>query len=53
MGAEDYRKEIVTMLGDVTDITSLQFIYGVTKSAYREEQAVKRIEDMERRGIAE
>mgnify|MGYP007033825176 CR=1 FL=1 len=50
MGAEDYKKEIVIMLGDVTDIPSLQFIYGATKSAYREEQAVKRIKDMEQRG---
>lgn len=53
MSAEDYKKEIISMLEDVTDITSLQFIYGATKSTYREEQAVKRIEDMERRGIAE
>lgn len=53
MNAEDYKKEIISMLEDVTDITSLQFIYGATKSAYREEEAVKRIEDMERRGIAE
>ena len=50
MGAEDYKKEIVSMLEDVTDIRYLQFIYGATKSAYREEQAVKRIKDMERRG---
>lgn len=50
MGAEDYKKEIVSMLEDVTDIPSLQFIYGATKSAYREEQAVKRIKDMEQRG---
>lgn len=50
MGAEDYKKEIVSMLEDVTDIHSLQFIYGATKSAYREEQAVKRIKDMEQRG---
>lgn len=47
----DYKKEIITMLEDVNDIPSLQFIYGVTKSAYREEQAVKRIEDMEKRGV--
>lgn len=53
MGAEDYKKEIVSMLEDVTDIRCLKLIYGVTKSAYREEQAVKRIEDMERRGVAE
>lgn len=50
MSAEDYKKEIVTMLEDVTDIPCLRFIYGATKSAYREEQAVKRIEEMERRG---
>lgn len=53
MSAEDYKKGIISMLEDVTDIPSLQFIYGATKSAYREEQAVKRIKDMERRGIAE
>lgn len=53
MGAEDYKKEIVSMLEDVTDIRCLKLIYGATKSAYREEQAVKRIEDMERRGVAE
>lgn len=54
MGAEDYKKEIVSMLEDVNDIRSLRFIYGgATKSAYREEQAVKRIKDMERRGVAE
>lgn len=52
MGAEDYKKEIVSMLEDVTDIPSLRFIYGATKSAYREEQAVRRIKDMERRVIA-
>lgn len=46
----DYKKEIISMLQDVNDIRSLQFIYGATKSAYREEQAVKRIEDMEKRG---
>lgn len=50
MSAEDCKKEIVTMLEDVTDIRSLQFIYGATRSAYREEQAVKRIKDMEQRG---
>ena len=53
MGAEDYKKEIVSMLEDVTDIRYLRFIYGVTKSAYREEQAVKRIEDMEKRGVCD
>lgn len=53
MGAEDYKKEIVSMLEDVTDIRSLRFIYGATKSAYREEQAVKRIEDMEKRGVCD
>lgn len=53
MGVEDYKKKIVSMLEDVTDIPSLQFIYGATRSAYREEQAVKRIKDMERRGVAE
>lgn len=50
MGAEDCKKEIVSMLEDVNEIRSLQLIYGATKSAYREEQAVKRIEGMERRG---
>lgn len=50
MGAEDYKKEIVSMLEDVTDIRCLKLIYGATKSAYREEQAVKRIKDMEQRG---
>lgn len=53
MGVEDYKKKIVSMLEDVTDIPSLQFIYGATRSAYRKEQAVKRIKDMERRGVAE
>lgn len=53
MDAEDYKKEIVTMFEGVTDIPSLQFIYGATRFAYREEQAVRRIGDMERRGIAE
>lgn len=47
MDAADYKKEIVFMLEDVNDISSLQFIYGATKSAYREEHAVKRIKDME------
>ena len=51
MGVEDYKKEIISMLEEVTDIPSLQFIYGVTKSAHREEQAVKRIKDMEERGV--
>lgn len=53
MSSEDYKKEIVSMLEDVTDIRSLQLIYGATRIAYREEQAVKRIKDMERRGVAE
>ena len=50
MGTEDYKKEIVSMLEDVTDIRCLKFIYGATRYAYREEQAVKRIKDMEQRG---
>ena len=50
MGAEDYKKEIVSMLEDVTDIRCLKFIYGATKYAYREEQAAKRIKDREQRG---
>lgn len=49
----DYKKEIISMLEDVADIPSLQFIYGATKSAYREEQAVKRIKDMEKRGVCD
>ena len=53
MDAEDYKKEIVSMLEEVTDIRCLKLIYGATRYAYREEQAVKRIKDMERRGIAE
>lgn len=53
MSAEDYKKEIISMLEDVTDIQCLKLIYGATNYAYREAQAVKRIEDMERRGIAE
>lgn len=31
MGAEDYKKEIVSMLEDVTDIRCLKLIYGATK----------------------
>ena len=50
MSAEDYKKEIISMLEDVTDIPCLKFIYGATNYAYREEQAVKRIKDMEQRG---
>lgn len=50
MGTEDYKKEIVSMLEDVTDIRCLKFIYGATRYAYREKQAVKRIKDMEQRG---
>ena len=53
MDAADYKKEIVFMLEDVNDISSLQFIYGATKSAYREEHAVKRIKDMEQRGVCD
>ena len=53
MGTEDYKKEIVSMLEDVTDIRCLKLIYGATNYAYREAQAVRRIEDMERRGVAE
>ena len=49
MGAEDYKKKIVSMLEDVTDIRCLKFIYGATRYAYREERAVKRIKDMEQR----
>lgn len=51
MNSQDYKKEIISMLEDVTDIASLQFIYGATKGAYREEQAEKRIKDMEERGV--
>ena len=47
------KKEIVSMLENVTDISSLQFIYGATKSTYREEQAERRIEDMEKRGVCD
>ena len=53
MGAEDYKKEIVSMLEDVTDIRCLKFIYGATRYAYREKQAVKRIGDMEKRGVCD
>ncbi len=53
MGAEDYKKKIVSMLEDVNDIRFLRLIYGVTRYAYREKQAEKRIEDMERRGVTE
>lgn len=45
----DYKKEIVSMLKEINSIPHLQFIYGTTRSAYREEQAVKRIEEMEKR----
>ena len=41
---EDYKKEIVSMLEDVTNISYLHFIYGATRYAYREEQAAKRTE---------
>ena len=51
MDAEDYKKEIVSMLEEVTDISCLKFIYGATRYAYREAQAVKRIEEMEKRGV--
>ena len=51
MGAEDYKKEIISMLEDVTNISYLHFIYGATRYAYREEQAAKRIKDMEERGV--
>ena len=30
MGAEDYKKEIISMLEVVTDIPCLKFIYGAT-----------------------
>lgn len=50
MSAEDCKKEIVSMLEDVTDIRCLKLIYGATRYAYREEQAVKCIKDMEQRG---
>ena len=48
---EDYKKEIVSMLEDVTNISYLHFIYGATRYAHREEQAAKRIKDMEERGV--
>lgn len=35
---------------EINSIPHLKFIYGATKSAYQEEQAVKRIKDMEQRG---
>ncbi len=49
----DYKKEIVSMLEDVNSIPYLQFIYGTTRSAYKEEQAIRRIEDMEKRGACD
>jgi len=52
MGEEDNKKEIVSMLEDLTDIFCLKFIYGAARYAYREAQAIKRIEDMENRGVA-
>jgi len=53
MSAKDYKKEILNMLDEINDTKILKLIYGLTKSGYREEQAVKRIENMERRGVAE
>lgn len=50
---EDYKKEIIAMLEDVTDIRYLKFIRGATRCAYRETQAEKRIKDMERRGLCD
>lgn len=49
----DYKKEIVSMLKEINFIPHLQFIYGATRSAYREEQAVKRIEEMEKKGACD
>lgn len=49
----DYKKEIVSMLEDVNAIPHLQFIYSATRRAYKEEQAVRRIEDMEKRGVCD
>jgi hypothetical protein len=46
----DYKKEIVFMLKEINSIPHLKFIYGTTRSAYKEEQAAKRIKDMEQRG---
>lgn len=49
----DYKKEIVFMLKEINSIPHLQFIYGTIRSAYKEEQAAKRIEDMEKRGVCD
>lgn len=39
----DYKKEIVFMLKEINSIPHLQFIYGATRRAYKEEQAIRRI----------
>lgn len=49
----DYKKEIVFMLKEINSIPHLKFIYGTTRSVYKEEQAIRRIEDMEKRGVCD
>lgn len=49
----DYKKEIVSMLKDINAIPHLQFIYGATRRAHKEGQVVRRIEDMEKRGVCD
>lgn len=36
MGAEDYKKEIISMLEDVTDIQCLKLIYGATDTQIKQ-----------------
>ena len=49
----DYKKEIVFMLKEINSIPHLKFIYGATRREYKEEQAAKRIEDMEKKGVCD
>lgn len=46
MKSEEYRKEILDMLKSISDVKILKLLYGFTRSAYREEQAVIRINKM-------
>lgn len=46
----EYKLKIIEMINEINTEKFLKLIYGFVCGAYREESAVKRINDMEERG---
>lgn len=46
----DYKQKIIDMVKEIHTEQFIKLIYGFTDAAYREEEAVRRIGDMEKRG---